>query len=105
MITGRMRIEARQWFICLAKGEGMKQKLKLDLGVYKPEPDPPPFKCELCGVERDYFHLLHDGKYKICSRHYAKPVISHQAMRDYKYKDTSQIWAASLIIKELKNAK
>jgi hypothetical protein len=80
-------------------------KIKLKIPITQPEPDPPPFKCFLCGVERDNWLLLHDGKEKICSRHYAKPVLSYQEMRDFKYKDTMQIQAASLIIRELKNAK
>lgn len=80
----------------------MKPKIKIEL---KPHVDPPPFICSVCGVEREYWLLMHNGKHKVCARHYCKPIISNQQMRDFSWKDTYQIQAASLIIKELKNAK
>jgi len=83
----------------------MREKIKLVVSITPVEPEPPPFKCCLCGVERDHWLLLHDGENKICSRHYAKPVLSYKEMYDFKYRDSMQIQAASLIIKELKNAR
>lgn len=83
----------------------MTDKIKLDLGADFTMSDkkPEPFKCELCGVVREYMSLLHDGDKKICSRHYAVSPLGGEASAQLTWKDMWQINAASAVIREIKN--
>lgn len=83
-----------------------KRKLNFDFDIGKPNPDPPPFICALCGKECGYWMKVHDGEKKICCTHYqSRPVIKHSISNTINFHDVMQINAASAVIKEIERCK
>lgn len=81
-----------------------KRKLKLNFDIGKPNPDPPPFICALCGEERGYWTIIHNGKEKICALHYqVSPIIKRNLQINYD--DRLQINAAEAAIREIEKCK
>ncbi len=79
-------------------------KLKLDFKFDEPEPAPPPFVCDLCGIEREHWQAIHRGKLSMCWFHRDRGLqLPRDARLAMDFKDTGQLQVISSLIGELKH--
>lgn len=81
-----------------------REKIKIRFDPIPVEPDPPPFVCDVCGKEREYYQLLHKGEKKMCWDHMDRRTgIPTEARVAMDWRDHSQLCAIATIIGEIKN--
>lgn len=76
----------------------MRDKIKLIIDFPPNDPDPPPFTCDVCGLERPGFAAAHRGRKFLCW-HHARKKTAFCANMDWR--DNLQIDAIRCVIGEI----
>lgn len=82
----------------------MWERRKLEIPFDPPEPDPPPFTCDVCGKSRDFWQRIHHGEKSLCWFHQDRKVqIPLESRVSMDWRDYAQLAVISTVIGELKN--
>lgn len=77
----------------------MREKIKITIPLKEVEPDPPPFRCDVCGEETPYWLIKHSGEKKMCALHTRKNgPIPFRDRYQFNYNDFLQLDAIYSVI-------